>query len=180
VTDAVSQALEAVAARIEQASFLDPAANVVADIAARAIPKGRPQDLAGGAFLGHPVHPMLVTVPIGAWLSATVLDLTGGNAKAAKRLVGLGALAAVPTAVTGANDWCRTTGAQRRVGFVHALTNDLALTAYTASWLARRRGHRVKGAALSLAGAGLLGAAGWLGGHLAYRMGVGVDTSRPL
>jgi nitrite reductase/ring-hydroxylating ferredoxin subunit/uncharacterized membrane protein len=135
------------------------------------------RDLASGSPLGHPLHPVLVAIPIGAWTSASILDLTGGDATAAKRLIGLGSLAALPTALTGANDWLTTLGGERRVGLVHAALNDTALGLYVSSWLARRRGRRIKGAALALAGAGVLGVAGWLGGHLAYGLGVGVDTT---
>ncbi|MEP7178500.1 MAG: Rieske (2Fe-2S) protein, partial [Pseudonocardiales bacterium] len=45
------------------------------------------------------------------------------------------------------------------------------------SWLVRRRGHHLRGVGLSLAGAAVLGGAAWLGGHLAYALGVGVDTT---
>jgi nitrite reductase/ring-hydroxylating ferredoxin subunit len=48
---------------------------------------------------------------------------------------------------------------------------------YGGSWLLRRRGHDKAGAAMALLGAGALTAAGWLGGHLAYALGVGVDTT---
>jgi nitrite reductase/ring-hydroxylating ferredoxin subunit/uncharacterized membrane protein len=119
---------------------------------------------------------LLVAVPIGAWVSSAVFDATG-NGPAARRLIGLGCLAAVPAAASGANDWITTTGAERRVGLVHAALNDTAVLTYWLSWRARRRGKRAKGVALSLAGAGFLSAAGWLGGHLAYAQGVGVDTT---
>jgi uncharacterized membrane protein len=174
--DQTAQALEKAATTIEHAEFLDPVADVGAGLAAKAFPDGPVHDAASGKFLGHPLHPLLVTMPIGSWLSASVLDFTGGNAKAAQRLTLFGVLAAAPTALTGANDWSRTTGARRRVGLVHAVANHVALTAYTASWIARRRGHRAKGALFALVGASALGAGGWLGGHLSYRMGVGVDA----
>jgi uncharacterized membrane protein len=57
--------------------------------------------------------------------------------------------------------------------------NDLALTIYAASWLSRRRGRNVTGAMLALAGSGVLAAGGWLGGHLAYSRGVGVEVQHP-
>ena len=59
----------------------------------------------------------------GSWTAAAWLDLTGGDRVTARRLVALGVLAAVPTAVTGANDWLTTSGAERRVGLVHAAAN---------------------------------------------------------
>jgi nitrite reductase/ring-hydroxylating ferredoxin subunit/uncharacterized membrane protein len=122
---------------------------------------------------------MLVTVPIGAWTSVSVLDFFGGKAArgAAQKLVAFGALAALPTAATGASDWSDTLGAERRVGLVHALGNYAALGIYGLSYLARRRGRHQRGKVLALAGAGLLAATGYLGGHLSYAYGVGVDTT---
>jgi nitrite reductase/ring-hydroxylating ferredoxin subunit/uncharacterized membrane protein len=170
------QLLETLADRIERAEVLDRVADPIVSAARKVIKKGPVEDTLSGTPLGHPLHPLLVGVPIGAWVSSAVLDATG-NTTAARRLVGFGCLAALPTAASGANDWSTTMGAERRLGLVHALLNDAALTTYWASWRARRRGRQTKGVALSLVGAGLLGAAGWLGGHLAYAQGVGVDTT---
>ena len=117
---------------------------------------------------------MLVTVPLGAFVGATVLDATGSDGAAARRLVGLGLLAAVPSAATGLSDWGDTMGAERRVGVAHAMSNSVGLGLLAASWLARRSGG---GRGLSAAGLAVLGASGWLGGHLAYAQGVGVDTT---
>jgi nitrite reductase/ring-hydroxylating ferredoxin subunit/uncharacterized membrane protein len=168
--------LESLADRIERAEALDPVADAVVSVARKVLRKGPVEDALSGTPLGHPLHPLLVAVPIGAWVSSAVFDGTG-NADGARRLIGLGCLAALPAAASGANDWTTTTGAERRVGLVHAVLNDSALTAYWLSWRARRRGKQAKGVALSIAGAGLLGVAGWLGGHLAYAQGVGVDTT---
>lgn len=175
----LSRALDRMAATIERATWIDPAADAVAGFVRRVLPRGPVRDTASGTPFAHPLHPVLVAGPIGSWSAATYLDLLGGmrHRAAARRLVGLGNLAAVPTAITGANDWAFTQGAERRVGFAHALLNDVALTLFVGSWWARRRGRPVKGIALSLAGTGVMSAAGWLGGHLAYGLGVGVDTT---
>ena len=90
---------------------------------------------------------------------------------------GAGVLRAVPTAATGLSDWADTADAERRVGFLHLAANTAAVSLYAASWWARRRGLDRRGQALGLAGATVMTAAGWLGGHLAYGMGVGVDTT---
>jgi nitrite reductase/ring-hydroxylating ferredoxin subunit/uncharacterized membrane protein len=173
----IAAALEGVLERIASAEVLDKPSDILASAVAKVVPKGKIQDLASGTPLGHPMHPVLVALPIGSWTAASYLDLTFGNRRAAQRLVGFGVVAALPTAFTGANDWATTTGAERRVGFVHALLNDVALTLYAGSWLARRRGKQLRGVALALAGSAVLGGAGWLGGHLAYGLGVGVDTT---
>jgi nitrite reductase/ring-hydroxylating ferredoxin subunit len=111
-----------------------------------------------------------------------MLDLVGGaGARAgAERLIAIGVLAALPTAVTGANDWADTTPASdsvRRIGAIHAVANVAALGLYGASLAARRRGAHGRGVALGLAGLGALAAGGHLGGHLSYSKAVGVDRT---
>jgi uncharacterized membrane protein len=168
--------LEMVAQRVERASALDRLAAGAQGLLGKAVPAGPAKDVLRGTPLGHPLHPALVAVPIGAWASATLFDLLGDDV-GARRLTAIGCIAALPAALAGGTDWLSTDGEQRRVGVVHALLNDAALTCYTLSWRARRCGARRRGLLLSLAGGGLLGAGGWLGGHLAYSMGVGVDTT---
>jgi uncharacterized membrane protein len=168
--------LGVVAQRVERASFLDRLAAGAQGLGRKAVPDGRAKEVLRGTPLGHPLHPALVAVPIGAWASATLFDLLGDDA-GARRLTAIGCMAALPAALAGGTDWLSTDGEQRRVGLVHAMFNDAALTCYALSWRARRRGARHRGLVLSLAGGGLLGAGGWLGGHLAYSLGVGVDTS---
>jgi nitrite reductase/ring-hydroxylating ferredoxin subunit/uncharacterized membrane protein len=165
--------------RLEHARALDGPAGAVVKAINRWLPAGRVKDALSGTDLGHPLHPLLVTVPIGTWVSAGALDVLGGRSArpAATKLVGLGVLAAVPATLTGASDWADTLGGERRVGAVHAVSNYAAIAAYLASWTARRRGRHRVGVGLSAAGAGLLGVSGWLGGHLTYAAGVGVDTT---
>lgn len=169
--------LERAADRIERAESLDRAADGLASALEKPLQKSaRLRGLLSGTVAGHPVHPLLVTLPIGSFVAASALDVAGESA-AAQKLVGLGLITAVPTAATGGSDWVYTNGAERRVGFVHAVSNWLALGTYTASWLLRRRGHSTAGAGLALAGGTLLSVGGWLGGHLVYARGVGVDTT---
>lgn len=127
-----------------------------------------------GRWLGHPVHPLLITVPIGAWTSAAVLDLTSGQDAAARRLVGTALLSLVPTVVTGLADWSGLDERQRRVGVLHAGGNALSIICLALSYRARRRGRSRSGAAWSLVGALPLSVAGALGGHLSYAQGAGV------
>lgn len=164
---------------IESQTVLDKPAAVVAGLVAKVAPTGPVKDLLSGTWLGHPIHPLLISVPIGCWTSASMLDLLAGKGAApyAKRLIGAGVLAAVPTALTGASDWVDTLGAERRVGFVHALGNYAAVGLYAMSWNERRKGRRMRGMSLAMLGASLVGATGYLGGHLAYAFGVGVNTT---
>lgn len=129
-----------------------------------------------GDWLGHAVHPMLTDLPIGCWTAASLLDLFGGRKArpAAKRLVALGVLTAVPTAAAGLVEWRAIDDERvRRVAIVHAGSNGLALLGYMASWRARRRGHHLRGAFLALCSGGVATAGGHLGGHLAFARGVG-------
>jgi nitrite reductase/ring-hydroxylating ferredoxin subunit/uncharacterized membrane protein len=173
-----SQLLERLVGRIESSVALDPIADRAASVVLLAARSRRLRAALSGAPVGHPAHPALVAVPMGSWLAASYLDVTSGagGRRAAQALVGLGLVSAVPAALTGASDWSYTTGAERRVGFVHALGNYAALGLYAASWVARRRGS-VTGPTLAGAGLAVVTATGWLGGHLSYSRGVGVDTT---
>ncbi|MEA2288617.1 MAG: hypothetical protein QOD55_614 [Solirubrobacteraceae bacterium] len=174
--------LHRLAEQVGTLSGLDGPAETVAKRIRGTIPKGPVKDALSGTPLGHAIHPLLTDVPIGTWTSATLLDLVGGRAArpASQRLIGLGILAAVPTSVTGANDWADTTPASdsvRRIGAVHAVANVAALGLYAASLAARRRGDHARGVALGLVGLGALGVGGHLGGHLSYSKAVGVDQT---
>ncbi len=162
---------------IERATALDPVAAALSSFWSKALSAPKMRDLLSGRQIGHPLHPAAVLVPAGTLLSATMLDLTAGTSMrpASRRLIALGLLAAVPAATAGWSDWLDTEGAERRVGLVHATANALGLSAYLLSLRRRRAGG--SGRLTSLAGAAALGMGGWLGGHLAYAQGVGVDTT---
>jgi len=143
---------------------------------------GKLKDAISGTAIGHALHPMLTDVVIGSFLSATALDVIGGDesGQASERLIMLGIATYPPTALTGASDWADGSvgnASVRRIGVVHAVANSAALSLYAASLRARRRGERGKGTALGLIGAGALGFAGYLGGHLTLVNGVGVDQT---
>ncbi|MGH9298663.1 MAG: Rieske 2Fe-2S domain-containing protein [Acidimicrobiales bacterium] len=162
---------------LEGWKVLDRLARPLAKAAARATRPTVVKNALSGTWLGHPLHPMLTDVPIGSWVAAALLDLLGGPSgkRAARRLVGLGVLAAAPTAVAGWSDWSDTYGPEQRVGVAHALGNLSAILLHSASYLARRRGHNGRGRLLSLAGLGAMGGAAYLGGHLSYVRGVGIN-----
>jgi nitrite reductase/ring-hydroxylating ferredoxin subunit/uncharacterized membrane protein len=143
--------------------------------AVRAAPLGSARDVLHGRWLGHPVHPLMVQLPIGTWLSAAVLDVLPGHRRAAQVLIGAGLATAGPAAVTGWTDWAELPKEQQRVGLVHAAGNVTAVALYTASFLARRRGRVWRGKALGLAGLTAVGVGGALGGHLAYRQAAGAN-----
>ena len=158
---------------------LDKIGKPVAAWVGQTVGTGTVKDLLSGTWLGHPLHPMLTDVPIGSWTSAFVLDLVGGKRgrHAAQRLIGIGILTALPTAAAGLADWSDTIGEERRLGTAHALGNVAALTLYTMSWRARRKGRRGRGVLLGFMGAGAATVGGYLGGHLVFRKGVGPDRN---
>jgi len=163
--------------RIERARSLDVTVGPVRTLGERMVGTGSLRNLLSGTELGHPTHPMLVDLPIGFWTSAMALDFTGTHQRpAARRLIGLGVLTALPAMAAGVSDWIDTDGAEARIGLVHATSNLTALTCYSMSWWARRRGGN-SGQVWALAGATAATVGGWLGGHLAYSLGVGVDTN---
>ncbi|WP_437925581.1 DUF2231 domain-containing protein [Sorangium sp. So ce291] len=134
-----------------------------------------------GKFLGHPLHPVLVTIPIGAWSCALVLDLAGigGGRKVhrgADATAAIGLAGAVAAAAAGLADWSTTLGSAKRIGFVHGAMNMAIAGLYGASLASRAVGLRSLGIALSTTGFGLAGASGWLGGELIYRYGVGLSN----
>ena len=171
--------LESIIQRIEGSKALERAGNAVRKPVQQLVGEDSLRDALTGKWLGHPVHPTVVVVPIGCWLAAGVLDLVGGRAgrRAAQRLIGIGVLSALPVAATGLADWIDTTGEDQRVGSAHAALNNTALTFFYLSWRSRRRGHQLRGKLNSLLGTAAVAAAGYLGGHLAYRRGVGVNTT---
>jgi nitrite reductase/ring-hydroxylating ferredoxin subunit/uncharacterized membrane protein len=166
---------------LERASVLDLPGKAAGKAVRGVVAPGTAKEVLSGTWLGHAVHPPLTDVVIGSFLGASMLDVVGrDSARDAQRLLQVGLLAALPTALTGINDWADTEIADarvRRVGVAHASVNVTALTLYTASLTARRRGARGRGAAFALAGAAALTAGGFLGGHMSYTRGVGPNQT---
>lgn len=138
----------------------------------------RPQafrDLLHGTWLGHSLHPVLVQVPVGTWLSAGLLDAIPPLRPAATVLIGTGVTAAVPAALSGAADWSEQDAGVRRLGALHAVANTAALGLYVGSLVARRNGRGRLGRALSYAGLGLATGSAAIGGHMSYAQSAGVS-----
>src|SRR3954470_11533937 len=138
----------------------------------------RPQavkDFLHGTWLGHPLHPVLVQLPVGSWLSAGLLDVVPPLRPAATALIGTGVVAAVPAALAGAADWSEQDPGVRRLGALHALLNTAALGLYVASLVARAKGRGRLGRALSYSGLGLATASASIGGHMSYAQSAGVS-----
>lgn len=179
----VNRWLETLTRQVESSPALSSVGRVVTKPVTKLLPAGPLKDLLSGTSLGHPAHPLLTDIPIGAWTSAALLDLieiVGGAHGTARRgsdtLVGLGVLAALPTAASGLSDLSdEVDDRMLAAGAAHAAGSIAATGLCAASYLARRRGSRTLGISLSLLGTGVLIVAGFLGGHLSYRKGLGVD-----
>ena len=154
--------------RLEETTALDRPVRALEPSIRSAFGTGRRASVLRGEWLGHAIHLLLTDVVLGTWTSATVLDLFGGrgSSAAAQRLVGTGLLAVGPTAWAGWAEWSVAGSREKRVGLVHAVTNAVAISAYAASWTARRNGRHRTGARLALAGATVSGVGAYLGGHL--------------
>lgn len=154
--------------RLEQTTALDRPVQALEPLIRSVFGSGPRASVLRGDWLGHAVHPLLTDVVLGTWTSATVLDIFGGrdSSAAAQKLVGTGLLAVGPTAWTGWAEWSAAPSREKRVGLVHAVTNAVAISAYAASWVARRKGRHGTGARLALAGATVSGVGAYLGGHL--------------
>jgi nitrite reductase/ring-hydroxylating ferredoxin subunit len=168
--------------QVESAEVLDPAGKALGKAVRNAISRGPVKDALSGTWLGHALHPALTDVVIGSLLGATLLDLLGGDGdgRARSRLIGIGLAAAVPTSLTGANDYGDSeagSAAVRRAGLVHGASNAAASALYAGSLAARTRGARRAGVLLGLGGATMLLAGGYLGGHLAFSRGIGPDET---
>lgn len=150
----------------------------------------QPATVLAGRY-GHPLHPALVALPIGAWVASLVFDLASHLAsdplvlaQASRWLIGLGVLAALVAATAGFLDLLPLPGGTRvfRVAIWH-LTFALTATGGFAAGFVLRADPVAPvppgPLALSAAALAALGAAGHLGGTLAYRYGVrvaGEDT----
>ncbi|MDF3298894.1 Rieske 2Fe-2S domain-containing protein [Streptomyces tropicalis] len=157
---------------LDEQAWLDSTADAARRVV-RALPLGAGRDVLHGVWLGHPVHPALVQLPIGAWTAAGVLDLLPGHGRAAALFVGLGLASAAPAALAGWVDWAEQRPRQARTGLVHAAANLAAVVTYEGSLVARLRGRPLLGRLLGFGGLALATAGGVVGGHLAYRQAAG-------
>jgi nitrite reductase/ring-hydroxylating ferredoxin subunit/uncharacterized membrane protein len=134
-----------------------------------------------GTWLGHPAHPMITDVPVGAWTATVALDALAslnddeGMARAADVTLAVGWLAALGAAATGFTDWSDTYGRERKVGLLHGLTMVASFVTYTLSLLARLGGNRAAGVGLANTGFALMSAGAYLGGDEVFDIGYGVN-----
>jgi nitrite reductase/ring-hydroxylating ferredoxin subunit/uncharacterized membrane protein len=140
-------------------------------------------DVLHGIWLGHPLHPVLTDIPIGAWTLAMMCDLVAaqrGSADAARMadtLTIIGAVAAVPTAIAGAADYSAIDESAIAMATAHGLLNSTGLVLNLLSIRDRAAGNRNRGVLLSTVAYGILNASAWMGGEMVYHKRIGVDHS---
>lgn len=138
---------------------------------------------------GHPLHPILVTVPIGAWVGSLVFDVAshldsnpGFLTDGARWLIAIGVVGALAAAALGLLDLLAIPPGTKafRTGLLHMGLNLTVTVAYAVNFLWRSSLHSLNAAVpagpltLSVLSLLVLGASGYLGGKLAYRYGVRV------
>jgi nitrite reductase/ring-hydroxylating ferredoxin subunit len=133
------------------------------------------KDFLHGTWLGHPLHPVLVQVPVGTWISAGLLDAVPPWRPAATALIGTGVAASIPAALAGAADWSEQEAGVRRLGAIHAALNTVALGLYVGSLVARGRARGGLGRGLAYGGLCLASASAAIGGHMSYAQSAGVS-----
>jgi uncharacterized membrane protein len=143
-------------------------------------------------ILGHPIHQMLIPLPLGVLSMAVIFDIIAlvmsrhaGLLQASYYMIVAGIISALVAAVFGFVDFLAIPRGTRahRIGMLHGGGNVVVVILFAISWLLRRGEPADPGVlafALSIAGAGLAGVTGWLGGELVDRLAVGVDKGAHL
>ncbi|MGN5236116.1 DUF2231 domain-containing protein [Rhodococcus sp. SJ-3] len=160
---------------LESATVLDRPSRTIRDAVRRATSGIAGDLLRGDVAPGHPLHPALVAIPIGAWSCAPLFDFVFRKPETAQQLIGIGLIAAVPSALTGWADFAECDTQQRRVGLVHAAVNGTGIALMGLSYLGRRRGSSPAARAASTVATAMIGFGGTLGGHLAFALGARVE-----
>jgi len=158
--------------------WMDAAATPLQELL-RKLFRGELKDFLHGKALGHPLHPALIDLPLGAWSLAAIFDgielARGGNkGRAADTAIKIGLAGAVGAAVAGLTDWSETDGRAKRIGLTHGVLNLTATGLYATSLLLRRRA-RSQGIGLSMIAYAVAMISAYIGGHLTYGEQIGVD-----
>ena len=146
-------------------------------------PARKVSDVLHGTWLGHPLHPVLTDVTIGAWGLGALFDVVSVvsddrfSQKVADTLAAVGTAAAVPTLITGLADFTTVQRKAAATASLHGLLNNVNFVLFLISVRDRRRGHRERGVFLSLLAVALSAVSAWLGGHMVYTERVGVNHS---
>jgi nitrite reductase/ring-hydroxylating ferredoxin subunit/uncharacterized membrane protein len=182
----LSMSTKSIMEKIDEQEWLDTAGAAIQPVILDAFKAGGKtgkdiKNMLHGKWLGHPVHPMITDVPVGAWTTAAVLDTMElfGNDQykdGADAAVSIGLVGAVGAAITGMTDWTGTTEIERKAGLLHGMLNVGATALYIASLIMRRKKSSRRAAiTLSMLGYGITTASAYIGGNLVYNQQMGVD-----
>ena len=136
---------------------------------------------------GHPIHPMLVTIPIGLWVFSFIADLfyvgTGNTvwSTVAYYTMGGGILGALAAAIPGMVDLLLiTSGRTRTIGLTHMVINLLVVFLFLINFWIRTSAEVPSSGAIWMSGisVALLAISGWLGGEMVFRHAVGVEDRK--
>lgn len=139
-----------------------------------------------GTWVGHPMHPILTDIPIGAWTLTILLDLIGLLFRlpqlglAASIAAGIGVAGAAAAAAAGLADWMDIDPPEKAVGAFHATVNVSATTLFLISFLMRWGQHwqlTWGPFVLALAGYLLVSVGGYLGGIMVFHKGVMINRN---
>jgi len=141
-------------------------------------------DVLHGIPLGHPLHPLLTDIPIGAWTFSALFDVLSilnpfnrSYRQTADELTALGVISSVPTAIAGLTDYSTIKEEAADYGLLHGILNLSGLLLYILSWRARSRKHRMAGIGYAMLGMTVISVSAWLGGEMVYRLRVGTNHS---
>lgn len=166
--------------RVEEVKALDGPADAAARAAGSAIDGSGLAPLLRGSWLGHPVHPLLVTLPIGTWMTSVVFDVLFKDTTTARRLIAVGLAATPPTVLAGWADYPLLDRRQRRVGLVHAGANAAGAALFALAYRSYRRERTRAARVYSLLALTAISVGGALGGHLSYSQGAGMFRWQPV
>lgn len=151
----------------------------------------KPRNAAAGPY-GHPMHPMLIPVPIGAWVASFIFDIAArvsGNtetfAGGAYWLIGLGVIAALVAAVFGLMDLLTIPRGTKafKTALTHMALNVTVVVLFAISFFVRAAGGYDEQVSiglivLSAVALALLAVSGWLGGEMSYKFGIRVAEEK--
>lgn len=139
-----------------------------------------------GTWIGHPLHPVLKDIPVGAWTFTVIFDLAGLLFKvpsfgvAASVTTAVGIAGALGAAVAGLMDWMDVDPPEKSVGAVHAILNGTATLIFAANLVMRWQDQwqlSWASCVVGLAGYFLMTIGATLGGGMVYRMGVMINRN---
>ena len=137
------------------------------------------KDAMHGVWLGHPLHPVMTDIPLGAWTTALALDAASdgddGRDRAATFAIGVGLAGALGAAITGLTDWSETDGEARRIGLVHGLLNVTATALMATAFALRSSSSNAASRPFAWVGYAIALGSAYLGGDLVYGQRIGVD-----